>query len=121
MKVGVAQIAPVILDRAATLAKVAQWTRRAATEGRRLVAFGETPAPAYPFWLCRTDAARFEAEDQKRLHAAYLDQGVIVESEHLREIREAAREGGIAVVLGVAERAPDRGGHSLYCSRVFID
>ena len=33
----------------------------------------------------------------------------------------AARAGGIAVVLGVAERPRDRGSHSIYCARVFID
>ena len=32
----------------------------------------------------------------------------------------AARRGRIAVVLGTIERAADRGGHSLYCSSVFI-
>lgn len=57
--VGVAQIAPVWLQRDATLAKVVQWVRRAAAEGCRLVAFGEALLPGYPFWLEHTDAARF--------------------------------------------------------------
>ena len=29
--------------------------------------------------------------------------------------------GGIAVVLGVVERPADRGGHSLYCSRMYVE
>lgn len=34
--------------------------------------------------------------------------------------KSAASENGIAVYLGVIERATDRGGHSLYCSMVYI-
>jgi nitrilase len=119
MKVALAQIAPVFLNRTATLAKVLQWINRAAAAGCELVAFGETIVPAYPLWICRTDGARWNAPDQKRLHARYLEQAVVVE-EHLHEIRTAAAKAGIAVILGVAERAPDRGGNSIFCSRIFI-
>lgn len=121
MKVGIAQISPVVLDRDATLAKVALWSREAAEEGCALVAFGETLAPAYPFWLGRTDAARFDAAYQKELHARYLDQGVVIDGPHLDGVRRVAQERGISIVLGVAERAADRGGHTLYCTRIFID
>jgi nitrilase len=121
MKVAIAQIAPVLLNRDATLAKVGEYVRRAAEQDAGLVVFGECIVPAYPLWLCRTDAARFEAEDQKRLHARYLDQAVSIADGHLQPIADAARAAGIAVVLGVAERAADRGGHSIFCSRVVID
>lgn len=124
MKVAIAQIAPVLLDRDATTRKVLAAVHEAADRSARLVAFGETLVPAYPVWLCRTDAARFNADDQKVLHALYLQEGVRLgpdESSHdLTMICDAARERGIGVVLGVAERAHDRGGQSLYCSRVFI-
>lgn len=129
MKVAIAQIAPVILDREKTLEKVAQSMRAAAAQGCKLVAFGETLVPAYPFWLCRTDAARFEASDQKEIHAKYLEQGVVIpqpgfqvedSQDHLAGIRSLAKELQISVMLGVAERAIDRGEHTIYCSRVFI-
>lgn len=121
MKVGIAQISPIALDRDGTLAKVAAWSSQAADAGCALVAFGETLVPAYPFWLSRTDAARFDAADQKRLHARYLDQGVTLDGGHLDGVRAVAAERSISIVLGVAERASDRGGHTLYCTRVFID
>lgn len=129
MKVALAQIAPVLLNRDATLEKVLGAVHHAADKGARLVVFGETHVPAYPVWLCRTDAARFDASDVKRLHALYLEQGVFIDTinptmpssrNHLAAICNAARDRSISVVLGVAERAVDRGGHSLYCSRVFI-
>ena len=121
LKVAIAQIAPVFLDRAATLAKIVASVEQASVAGAALVAFGETLVPAYPLWLCRTDAARFEFTDQKRLHAEYLKQAVSIEDGQLDPVCDAARAAKLAVVLGIAERGADRGGHTLFCSRVFID
>ena len=70
------QLAPVVLDRAATLAKVEATLEAALQEGAGLVCFGESLVPAYPFWLSRTGGARFDDPDQKTLHALYLDQAV---------------------------------------------
>lgn len=133
MKVAIAQIAPIFLDRAATIAKVVDWVQRAANAGAELVAFGESLIPGYPLWLCRTDAARFDADDQKELHALFAEQAVVIPEArgenalttpdapaHLMPIQEAAKRAGIAVILGATERAIDRGGHSLFCSCVTI-
>jgi nitrilase len=120
MKLAIAQIAPVFLDRSRTIAKVACSIRDASARGASLVCLGETLIPAYPLWLCRTDAARFEAEDQKELHALYFDQAVTIERGDLKPVCDAARLGKIAVILGVAERPSDRG-RSIYCSRVVVD
>lgn len=120
MRVAVAQIAPVFLDRDRSIEKVVRAVHEAAERGARLVCFGESLIPGYPVWLGRTDAARFDAEDQKDLHALYLDQAVSIERGDLRPVMEAAAARSIAVVLGVAERAADRGGHSLFGSAVTI-
>ncbi|MCY4353568.1 MAG: carbon-nitrogen hydrolase family protein [Truepera sp.] len=120
LKVGLAQIAPVWLDRERTLAKVISWCERAAAKGCALVAFGEALLPGYPFWLERTDGARFNAPDQKALFARYLDQAVAPEAGHLDPLREVAADRGLMVVLGTVERAADRGGHSLYCTLMII-
>ncbi|MHC4827390.1 MAG: nitrilase-related carbon-nitrogen hydrolase, partial [Planctomycetota bacterium] len=69
MKIGLAQVAPVLFEREATLAKIIEHVRAAAGQGCRLVAFGEALVPGYPVWIERTDGARFNADDQKRLHA----------------------------------------------------
>lgn len=119
--VGIAQIAPVWLDRAATLARVAEWVDRAAAAGCGLVAFGEALVPGYPFWLEWTDGARFDSDAQRALFAAYSAQAVDIDAGHLDGVCAAAARGGLAVVLGVVERPRDRSGHSLYCSAVTID
>jgi nitrilase len=121
LKVGIAQITPVWLNRTKTLDKVVAYVRQAANEGCQLVAFGEALLPGYPFWIERTDGARFNSPIQKEMHAHYMHQAVQIEAGHLQEVCQAAAEHQIAVVVGCVERAPDRGGHSLYCSLVYID
>ncbi len=119
--VGCAQIAPIWLQRDATLSKVADVISLAAREGCQLVAFGEALVPGYPFWIERTDGARFNDALQKAMYARYLDQGVDIDRGDLGPICALARTHQIAVYLGVMERAADRGGHSLYCSLAYID
>ncbi len=121
LTVGLAQIAPVWLDRTRTLAKIVDWVERAAAGGCGLVVFGETLLPGYPFWVERTDGARFNSPMQKTLYAHYLDQAVQIERGDLRPLCEAAARHGIAVMVGCVERPMDRGGHSVYCSLVYID
>jgi nitrilase len=119
--VGIAQIAPVFLDRAATLHKVVRAIEDAAAGGARLVCFPEAIVPGYPVWVDRTGGSKFDDPAQKELYALYLEQAVDVGAGDLASVCAAAQANAIAVVLGVAERAADRGGHSIYCSRVFID
>lgn len=121
LKVAIAQISPVWLDRAKATEKVGEYVDLASDEGAKLVVFGEAVLPGYPFWIAKTDGARFDSTIQKEIHAHYLDQAVQIEAGHLRSICDAALEGGIAVYLGCVERAADRGGHSVYCSLVYID
>jgi predicted amidohydrolase len=111
----------VFLDREATLAKVVDRVREATAQRCKLLAFGEALVPGYPVWIERTDGARFGASDQKELHALYLQQAVQPEDGHLDSVCAAAREGSIAVVLGCIERAADRGGTSVYCTRFYIE
>ncbi len=118
--VGLAQIAPVWLDRERTVAKVVEWAGNAAASHCQLVAFGEALCPGYPFWIERTDGARFNSPVQKELHAHYMDQAVQIERGDLDEVRNAAAAHHIAIILGCIERPADRGGHSLYASLVYI-
>lgn len=121
ISVGLAQIAPIWLDRNATLDKVVSWIERAAADDCTLVVFGEALVPGYPFWVERTDGARFESELQKSLYAHYVGQAVSIEDGDLDNVCKTARDNSIAVYLGVVERAADRGGHSLYCSMIYVD
>jgi len=120
MRVAIGQISPVLLDSAATLDKVMQTIGEAADAGASLIAFGEALVPAYPLWLSRTDGTKFDDDDQKTLHALYLREAVDIRRGDLEAVCTLCAQRGIATVLGVAELGSDRGGHTIYCSAVFI-
>ena len=120
LRVGFAQLAPVWLRRAATTEKMLHYVQQAAQQECQLLCFGETLLPGYPFWLDFTDGARFNSPVQKALHAHYLEEAVQIERGDLAPFSTAARNYGMALVLGVVERPADRGGHSVYCSLVYI-
>ena len=119
MRVAAAQTAPAWGDKAATAARVVDWIGRAAGEGVELLAFGETFLPGYPFWVSRTDGARFDAPDQKEAYAFYLEAAVELDGQELARVAEAASDHGVFVYMGTAERP--RGGGSIYATLVAID
>ncbi len=121
LTVGLAQIAPVWLKREQTLAKLNAYVEQAAAQGCHLVVFGEALVPGYPFWVELTDGARFNSQLQKEIFAEYSAQAVQPEVGHLDHLCATAKRHSIAIYLGCVERAVDRGGHSLYCSLVYID
>jgi nitrilase len=117
---GLAQIAPVWLDRAKTLEKVHAWVEKAAADGCDLVAFGEGLVPGYPFWVELTGGAEFNSPLQKELFAHYAREAVRIEAGHLDGLRRLAKERRIAVYLGIIEQPAERG-RSVYASLVFVD
>lgn len=121
MRIGIAQIAPVFLDRNATIEKVIARIEEAAEQSCELIAFGETLVAGYSAWLGPTGGATFNDPIQKDIHAHYLDQAVSIERGDLKDVRDVARARRMSVILGITERPDDRGGHTIYCSRVFID
>ena len=121
LKVAIAQIAPVWLDRAASVEKVRSYIQQAGEQGAQIVTFGECLLPGYPFWLDFMGGAAFNSLKHKEIHAHYLSQAINIEEGHLAPICEQAKNSDCAVVLGIAERASDRGGHSIYCSLVYIN
>ncbi|MFT5570236.1 MAG: nitrilase [Cyclobacteriaceae bacterium] len=121
LKIAVAQISPVWLNRQKTTEKIEVAIDEAAADKAGLVVFGEGLLPGYPFWLSVTDGSNFENQRQKEIHAHYMKEAVVVSRGDLDTICNAAKKNGIAVYLGIIERATDRGGHSIYASLVYID
>lgn len=121
LTVGMVQMAPVWLNRRATMEKMLQFCAEAEKNACQLLVFSEALLPGYPFWIELTDGARFNSSRQKEIHAHYMDQAVQIEAGHLQAFCEAAAQYQMAIILGCIERPADRGGHSLYCSLVYID
>ncbi len=121
LRIGMAQMAPVWLDKEKTMERVIQMIISASDQKCELLVFGEGVLPGYPFWLGLTKATEFDAKMQKELHAHYARNAIQIEAGDLDRITDLCREKKMAVYLGIIERPKDRGGHSLYCSLVYIN
>ncbi len=121
LRIGMAQISPVWLNKKRTIEKIEKYIGEAAKEGCDLVVFGEALLPGYPFWLSITRGSEFDSRIQKEIHAHYIRNAVNIESGELSSICKCAGRNNIAVYLGTIERAQNRGGHSLYCTLVYIN
>ena len=121
LNIAIAQIAPVWLNKKLTIKKIETAIKEAAAQKAQLVCFGETLLPGYPFWLQLTDGARFNSKTQKEIFAHYLKEAVCIEKGDLKTICALAKKLQIAIYIGCAEKAADRGGHSIYCSLLYID
>lgn len=121
LKVALAQIAPVWLDKQATLNKVISSIEEASKQNCELIVFGEGLVPGYPFWLALTGGAEWDTKVNKELHAHYVANSITLENDDLKTVCQLAKKNKIAIYLGIIERPLDRGGHSIYASLVYID
>ena len=97
-KAALAHVAPVFLDRDATVDKCRALIAQAARNGARLVVFPEAYIPAFPAWAA-LDAPINNHEFFTRLAA----NSVRVPGPEVSSIAEAARRAGIFVSVGVNE------------------
>ena len=121
LKIGLSQISPVWLNKDRTIQKIMDQIEQASGKGCELLVFGEALLPGYPFWLGLTNATAFDSKMQKEIHRHYAQNAIQIEDGELDSICDLCRRKGIAIYLGMIERPLNRGGHSLYCSLVYID
>jgi nitrilase len=119
MRIAAAQTAPVWGDAEATAEVAVDWIGRAADAGADLVAFGETFLSGYPYWIARTDGARFDAPDQKQAYAHYLDGAIRLDGPELGAVVDAVRNAGVFTYIGITERSVSGG--TVYATLVAID
>jgi nitrilase len=104
------QAEPAILDREATLDKVAALTAEAAGKGASLVVFPETFVPAYPSSAWAKRLAGWGDEPAKAAFALLARESVAVPGPAADRLGEIAREHGVWLVTGVNEYDPARPG-----------
>jgi nitrilase len=121
LKVALAQISPVWLNKEKTIEKIEQSIKDAGQENCELIVFGEALLSGYPFWLALTEGASWDLPVNKEIHAHYVRNSITIEKGELDSVCALAKEYGIAIYLGIMERAANRGGHSIYASLVYIN
>ena len=98
-KLAAIQASAVPFDREASAEKACRLIREAGAMGATIAAFGETWLPGYPFFAhAPTSALTFQAM------AEYLANAVEIPGPITDRLCEAAKDAGIDVVIGVAER-----------------
>ena len=121
LKVALAQISPVWLNKEKTIKKIEKSILDAAKENCELIVFGEALLPGYPFWIALTNGVEWDSKTQKEIHAHYVRNSITIEKGELDSICTLAKKHNIAIYLGIMERAQNRGGHSIYASLVYVD
>lgn len=111
-RVAAVQSAPVYLDLAASIDKAIELIAEAAKSGAKLIAFGETWLPGYP-WFIWLDSPAWSMQFIQRFH----DNSLVYGSAQAERIAEAAKKHSIMVSMGVSEKQ----GGSLYMGQWLID
>ena len=111
-KVAVVQAAPVFLDLEKSVDKTITLIEEAASKGAKIINFGETWLPGYPFYIW-LDAPVMSMQYVQR----YFDNSLELGSEQHQRICDAAKKNNIYVGLGFSERD----GGSLYIAQMLID
>jgi len=112
LRVAAVQAAPVFLDLDASIDKTIDLMAQAAKEGIQLLAFPETWAPGYPWWIW-LDSPAWGMQFVQRYH----DNSLVIGSPEFERIKQAARKHRIWVSLGFSEKAAG----SLYIAQALID
>jgi nitrilase len=118
-RVAVVQAAPIVMERDATVEKVARLTEEAAAGGARLVLFPEAFVPAYPRGLGFGVVVGSRSDAGRRLYARYVANAVDVPGPATDRLGAAARQAGVYLAVGVIERDRVSGG-TLYCTLLYF-
>jgi nitrilase len=110
VKVACVQAEPVVLDRAATLEKLAGLTAKAAGQGAELVVFPETFVSVYPSSTWAKALAGWGDPRAAAAFAALARESVEVPGPAADKLGSIARENGVWLVTGVNEVDPARNG-----------
>lgn len=108
------QAAPVYLDRDATVEKACTLIEQAASQGADLAVFGETWVSGYASFARWIGHRAFPGALKR-----FVQNGVEVPSPATDALCGAARQAGIDVAIGIAERDSTTQG-SIYCTLLFI-
>ncbi len=104
------QAEPVVLDRDATIEKLAGLAAEVAGKGARLAVFPEAFVPAYPSSRWAKALAGWAEEGAKEAFALLAREAVEIPGPAERRLGEIAREHELWLVTGVTERDPVRPG-----------
>jgi nitrilase len=117
--VAVAQVAPVFLNRTATLERACQYIGEAGDHDASLVVLPASFIPAYPEWFW-TRSPLAETEFQA-LYPQLLDEAIEIPGPVTQQLGQATRRARLYGVIGVTERRVEGAGVRLYNTLLYFD
>lgn len=115
VRVAAAQVAPVFMDKEATIDKACRTMEEASRAGAKLVVFSETFIPGYPYWRGLQPISRWSD-----LMVEYQKNALEIPSEDTKVLAEVARDCDLITVIGCTEMSDRRGSGTLYNTMLFI-
>lgn len=115
VKVAAAQVAPVFMDKEATVDKACRTIEEVGRAGARLVVFSETFVPGYPYWRGLQPISRWSD-----LMVEYQKNSLQIPSPETDVLCDAAGEANVIVALGCSEKSDRPGSETLYNTILFI-
>lgn len=117
VRVAIAQISPVFLDRERSIERACAAIRDAAAEGAELIVFPEVWLAGYPYW---TEGWDSPLQQWVAGRVTFRDAAVLIPSEDTERLAEAARQAGAHVVMGCNEIDPHPANNTIYNTLLFI-
>jgi nitrilase len=103
VKVAIAQVAPVFMDRAKSVDKACEVIKEAAAKGAELIVFPEVWLAGYPYW---TEGWDSPVGNWVEGRVRFRDAAVLAPSEDTERLGRAARAANAYVVMGCNELDP---------------
>ena len=120
VRVAVIQAAPMLFNCEASLDKALILIRQAASQEAKLVLLPEAFIPGYPRGLSFGMVVGSRSPEGRHLWQRYWENSVAIPGPVTDVLAEAARETGVYIAIGVAERdSPVRSG-TLYCTLLYF-
>jgi nitrilase len=116
VKVAVAQVGSVLLDTAATLARIETTCVEAAGAGAQLIVLPEALLGGYPKGLDFGAVVGSRGDAGRAMFQRYFEAAVELDGPEVQRLTELASALSLHIVCGVIERA----GHTLYCTGLLV-
>ncbi len=118
VRVAIAQISPVFMDKEGTIKKAIRYIEEAGEKKADLIVFPESYIPAFPYWQ---EGSNDPAKDFAEVNLAFQNNAVQVNSKDTDKLSAAVKKARINLVMGCTELDDRIGSRTLYNTMIYFD
>jgi nitrilase len=121
VRVAVIQDSSVIMDKSGSMKKVEKLTKKAASEGAKIVLFPEAFIPTYPRGLYFGTKVGSRSDEGKTDFARYWDNSIAIPGQDIDALGKIAKKNEVYLIIGIVEHEAGFNGGTLYCTMIYYD